>query len=63
MLAIMAYGITTAQDARNRTTSTIIADALAQLPAATQQEYNHIMAELASTGKEGLAQIAGMLSP
>lgn len=63
MLALVAHGAIMAQDARNRATSTIVADALAQLPAATQQDFNKIMAELASTGQEGLAQLAGMLSP
>ncbi len=63
MLALLVPGIMAAQDTRNRTTSTIIADALAQLPAANQQDYNRIMAELAATGQDGLTQLTGMLSP
>lgn len=39
-----------AQDARQRTATTIVADALAQLPAQTSEVYNGLMRELASTG-------------
>ncbi len=52
-----------AQDARMRTTATIVADALAQLPAAKVKKYNEVMGELASTGSEGIVQLAGMLVP
>lgn len=52
-----------AQDARQRTTTTIIADALAQLPAETSQVYNSLMQELAATGAEGVSELAGMLVP
>lgn len=52
-----------AQDARNRATSTIISDALAQMPAQTQQIYNQTMAEIAATGAEGVEMLALMLEP
>ena len=52
-----------AQDARQRTTATIIADALNQLPAAKQQTYDSVMKDLASTGAEGIVQLADMLVP
>ena len=52
-----------AQDARNRATSTIVSDALAQMPAQTQQIYNQTMAELAATGAEGIEMLALMLEP
>lgn len=52
-----------AQDARGRVTSTIVADALAQLPGKKQKNYNSAMADLASTGTEGVVQLAGMLVP
>lgn len=52
-----------AQDARNRATSTIISDALAQMPAQTQQIYNQTMAEIAATGAEGIEMLALMLEP
>ncbi len=51
------------QDARNRTSQTIVVDALAQLPVASQNTYNQVMAELASTGADGIKQLAGMLVP
>lgn len=60
----MLPGLTTwAQDARNRATSTIVADALAQLPANRQNKYNSLMEELAGTGAEGISQLASMLVP
>ncbi|MDE6343846.1 MAG: DUF1080 domain-containing protein, partial [Muribaculaceae bacterium] len=52
-----------AQDARNRAASTIVADALAQLPASRQNNYNALMGELAGTGTEGVLQLASMLVP
>lgn len=52
-----------AQDARQRTTATIVADALDQLPAARQKTYDSVMKDLASTGAEGINQLAGMLVP
>lgn len=54
---------TEAQDARQRTATTIIADALAQLPAETSDVYNTLMQELASTGAAGISEMAGMLVP
>ena len=52
-----------AQDARNRVTSTIIADALATLPAETPEAYNKTMDELAKTGAEGIETVCAMLRP
>ena len=52
-----------AQDARQRTTATIVADALDQLPAARQKTYDSVVKDLASTGAEGINQLAGMLVP
>lgn len=59
----MPLAAVNAQDARGRATSTIVADALAQLPAELPATYNQVMAELASTGAEGIEQLALMLSP
>ena len=59
----MPLAAVNAQDARGRATSTIVADALAQLPAELPATYNQVMAELASTGAEGIEQLAMMLSP
>lgn len=52
-----------AQDARQRTTQTIVVDALAQLPVATKADYNTVMNELMGTGAQGVEQLAGMLVP
>ena len=52
-----------AQDARQRTTATIIADALDQLPADRQRTYDSVVKDLASTGADGINQLAGMLVP
>ena len=60
MLPCMTIG---AQDSRNRAASTIVADALAQLPATRQNKYNSLMEEIAGTGAEGVCQLATMLVP
>ena len=52
-----------AQDARMRTSETIVADALNQLPATEKKVFDEVMGELVSTGAEGVAQVAGMLVP
>ncbi len=52
-----------AQDDRQRTASTVIADAMAQLPAAKQEAYNQVMAELTSVGADAVVQIADMMVP
>ena len=52
-----------AQDARMRTSETIIADALNQLPASEKKVFDEVMGELVSTGAEGIAEVAGMLVP
>ena len=62
MLALMPLVALNAQeDARQRTAETIVADALAQLPAETPEIYNNTMAELVATGKAGVLMIADML--
>lgn len=50
-----------AQDAPGRTTATIVADALAQLPADKPADYTKTMASLTSTGEEGLLSLIHML--
>ena len=50
-------------DERQRTVETVVADALAQLPAATAGDYDKIMGELAATGSKGVEMIAAMLVP
>ena len=63
LLAVMPFASINAQDARNRVASTVVADALAQLPAETPAQYNQVIAELASTGAEGIEMVATMLQP
>lgn len=50
-------------DARRRTTTTIIADGLAQLPAKDVTVFNTVMNEIASTGATGVQSLANMLVP
>lgn len=52
-----------AQLSTGRTLETVIADALAQLPADTQDKYNEVMADLISTGEEGLLDLIGRMNP
>lgn len=52
-----------ANDGRQRTATTIVADVLAQLPATDRATYDKAIADLASTGKEGVHQLVGMLQP
>ena len=49
-----------AQDARQRTAETIVADALAQLPAQTPKAFDSLMQELAATGADGIRMMAAM---
>ena len=62
-LAVLLPWSAMAQDARMRTSETIIADGLNQLPASEKKTFDTVMGELVSTGAEGIAQIAGMLVP
>ena len=49
-----------AQDARQRTTATVIADVLNSMPAETEARYNAAMHDLAATGADGVQQLAAM---
>lgn len=61
VLALMPFATISAQDARQRTIETVVADALVQLPAETPKVYNEVIAELAATGSKGVEMIADML--
>ncbi|MDR0743406.1 MAG: DUF1080 domain-containing protein [Tannerella sp.] len=65
LLSVLVFccGTIAAQVPANRTTSTIVADVLAQLPAEKQSKYNDLMKELSATGAEGVKSLAGMMSP
>lgn len=52
-----------AQDARQRSLETIVADCLAQLPAEDSPSLEAVMQELAATGERGVEMMAGMLVP
>ena len=62
LAALLPWSVV-AQDARMRTSETVIADALNQLPASEKKTFDTVMGELVSTGAEGIAQVAGMLVP
>ena len=64
LAALLPAGAAAQQpDARQRTTETIVADGLAQLPAADAKVFNQVMGELAATGAEGVGILADMLVP
>ena len=46
-----------AQDAPGRTVTTVVADALAQLPADKPADYNKTMTSLTSQGEEGIISL------
>ena len=62
-LAVLLPWSVVAQDARMRTSETIVADALNQLPASDKKVFDEVMGELVSTGADGIAQVGGMLVP
>lgn len=51
------------QDARQRTTETIVADVLAQLPAQNSNDFNKQIADLASCAPESVKILASMMTP
>ncbi len=63
LISLFVFGGLTAQTPKNRTTSTIVADVLAQLPAEKQNQYNQLMAELVATGEEGLMTLINSMNP
>lgn len=50
-----------AQVPANRTVQTVVADAVAQMPAQTQQKYNQLIEDLVSTGANGVQSLVDML--
>ncbi len=62
-IALLLPATIGAQEAEMPTSSTLVTNALAQLPASNVEKYNEIMGELASTGAEGIIQLGGMLVP
>lgn len=52
-----------AQAPANRTSKTIAADVLAQMPAAKQAQYNKLISDLSTTGEEGVLTLIKMMNP
>lgn len=61
-LLLLAATLTMAQSPQNRTTNTIVADVLAQMPAEKQSTYNQLMADLFSTGDAGVRQLIDQMN-
>ena len=60
---LMLYSLTVyGQYPANRTTKTIIADVLAQMPAQQTEQYYSQIKDLASTGEEGILQLVRMMN-
>lgn len=51
-----------AQTPVNRTTQTVVADVVAQMPAGQQEEYNKLISDLSTTGEEGVLVLTDMLN-
>lgn len=64
MLAILLLSacLTMAQTPGNRTTNTIVADVLAQIPVQKQANYNQLMGDLYSTGEDGVRQLVQQMN-
>ena len=60
-IILLCTGVAIAQRPAGRTPQTIVADALAQLPAERQRGYEQFMKELADTGNEGVKILVGMM--
>ena len=52
-----------AQSPANRTSKTIVADVVAQMPAKQVKAYDKLMADLAGTGQEGVETLVKMMNP
>ena len=63
MLSLAAPAVLSAQDTRQRTVTTIVQDALAQLPAPTADDLKREMADILSSAPESVEILASMLVP
>lgn len=61
-MAVLTLGLN-AQDARQRTVETVVADVLAAMPAANSADFETQMADLAAAAPESIVQVAAMLKP
>ena len=62
VLLLLSINFFALQAQDNRTTQTIVADVLAQMPAKNQADYNKQMKDLTSTGEEGILTLIRMLN-
>ncbi|MDR1258698.1 MAG: DUF1080 domain-containing protein [Tannerellaceae bacterium] len=60
-LLFLLVNIPALQSQENRTVATIVADVLAQMPANNQADYNKLLADVLSTGEEGVLALVKML--
>ncbi|MDD4729679.1 MAG: DUF1080 domain-containing protein, partial [Dysgonamonadaceae bacterium] len=63
LVCLFSVGGLQAQTPKNRITTTVVADVLAQLPAKTSKQYNQLMTDLVETGEEGLLNLINSMSP
>lgn len=62
-MATLGLGAQVQTDSRNRKPETVVADAMAQLPAKTSKSYNRLIGEIAGTGAKGVEMLSAMLMP
>lgn len=62
-MATLGLGAQVQTDSRNRKPETVVADAMAQLPAKTSKTYNRLIGEIAGTGAKGVEMLSAMLRP
>ena len=62
-LSLLVVSGLQAQMPQGRTDATIIADALAQLPAETPKKFNQVIADLVTTGEQGMLDLIGRMNP
>ena len=62
-ILLLSGSILMAQVSANRTVQTIIADALAKMPAQSPDTYQSLIKDLCSTGEEGVLSLVNMMNP
>ncbi|MBR6170881.1 MAG: hypothetical protein IKQ51_09315, partial [Bacteroidaceae bacterium] len=67
LLTVLMLTVTTtpafAQDARQRTTETIVQDALALMPLQNQTDFNREMEDIAKAAPQSIQVLVGMMQP
>ena len=62
LVCLFSFSGLSAQTPKNRTVTTIVADVLTLLPAERPDQYNQLMADLTSTGQEGLMSLINSMN-